>query len=56
MINYMKPNDSVNKGQRLGFIRFGSRVEIIVPEDKFDIFVKKGDKVKANISTIGIFK
>ena len=56
ILNYMKPNESVVKGQRLGFIRFGSRVEIIVPKDRFDIFVKKGDKVKANISTIGIFK
>lgn len=56
ILNYMKPNESAVKGQRLGFIRFGSRVEIIVPEDKFDIFVKKGDKVKANISTIGVFK
>ena len=56
ILNYMNPNDSVVKGQRLGFIRFGSRVEIIVPEDNFDVFIKEGDKVKANISTIGVFK
>lgn len=56
ILNYMNPNESVVKGQRLGFIRFGSRVEIIVPEDNFDVFIKEGDKVKANISTIGVFK
>jgi len=52
----MKSDQSVIRGQRLGFIRFGSRVEIIIPESNFDIIVKKGDKVKANISQIGIFK
>ena len=52
----MKPEQNVNKGQRLGFIRFGSRVEIIVPRNNFDITIKKGDRMKANISTIGIFK
>jgi len=46
----------VIRGQRLGFIRFGSRVEIIIPRNNFDIIVKKDDKVKANISPIGIFK
>ena len=56
ILNYMESDQSVIKGQRLGFIRFGSRVEIIIPRNNFDIIVKKGDKVKANISLIGIFK
>ncbi len=56
ILNYMKSDQSVIKGQRLGFIRFGSRVEIIVSSNNFDVIVKKGDKIKANISTIGIFK
>ena len=56
ILNYMESDQSVIKGQRLGFIRFGSRVEIIVSSNNFDVIVKKGDKIKANISTIGIFK
>ena len=56
ILNYMESDQSVIKGQRLGFIRFGSRVEIIVSSNNFDIIVKKGDKIKANISPIGIFK
>ena len=52
----MESDQSVIKGQRLGFIRFGSRVEIIVSSNNFEVIVKKGDKIKANISTIGIFK
>ena len=56
ILNYMESDQAVIKGQRLGFIRFGSRVEIIVPRNNFDIVVKKGDKIKANISPIGVFK
>ena len=56
ILNYMKTDQIVEKGHRLGFIRFGSRVEIIVPKNNFEILVKKGDKVRANLSSIGIFK
>ena len=55
ILNYMKTDQIVDKGQRLGFIRFGSRVEIIIPKNNFEILVKKGDKVRANLSSIGIF-
>ena len=55
ILNYMVPNEQVIKGKRLGFIRFGSRVDILVPKNKFNIIVKKGDKVKANLSPIGEF-
>jgi len=56
ILNYMKTNQIVDKGHRLGFIRFGSRVEIVIPKNNFEILVKKGDKVRANLSSIGIFK
>ena len=56
ILNYMKTDQIVEKGQRLGFIRFGSRVEIIIPKNNFEILLKKGDKVRANLSSIGIFK
>ena len=52
----MKTDQIVEKGHRLGFIRFGSRVEIIIPKNNFEILVKKDDKVRANLSSIGIFK
>ena len=55
ILNYMTPDQEVAKGDRLGFIRFGSRVDILVPEDRFEISVIKGDKVKANLTPIGKF-
>jgi len=55
ILNYMTSDQQVIKGDRLGFIRFGSRVEIIVSKDDFNVDVKKGDIVRANISKIGSF-
>ena len=55
IINYMEPEKNVERGDRLGFIRFGSRVDIIVPE-KFQLDVSLGDIVKGNQTIIGRFK
>ncbi|MGE5681596.1 MAG: phosphatidylserine decarboxylase family protein [Bacillota bacterium] len=42
----VKQNDNVNMGSRFGMIKFGSRVDIIVPFS-WKVKVKKDDKVKA---------
>ena len=55
IVNHMNPDLNVAQGEKLGFIKFGSRVEIIVPK-KFDVKVKKGMKVKGCKTIIGNFK
>ena len=55
IVNHMKPDLQVEIGQKLGFIKFGSRVEIIVPNN-FEVFVQKGDKVKGCKTILGEFK
>lgn len=46
IVCYVKENDNLKKGERIGIIRFGSRVVLEVPEGYR--FVKRvGDKVKA---------
>ena len=55
ILNYMEPENRVERGQRLGFIRFGSRVDIIVPPE-FQIDVSLGDMVKGNQTIIGRFE
>ena len=42
----------VNKGERFGLIRFGSRVDILLPPDAI-VLVKLGDKVRAGETPIG---
>ena len=55
IINHMDPNSNVCQGEKLGFIKFGSRVEIVVPKH-FEVNVKKGMKVKGCKTIIGRFK
>ena len=55
IVNHMNPDLNVSQGEKLGFIKFGSRVEIIVPRN-FDVKVQKGMKVKGCKTIIGNFK
>lgn len=48
---YVKAGDTVMRGQRLGFIRFGSRVDVYVPTDAV-VNVAPGDKVHATTSIL----
>ena len=51
---YMEPAQVVSRGERLGFIRFGSRVDIILPAD-FKPVTAVGEKVKGGKTTLGHF-
>lgn len=53
IVPYIKKGDKLKKGERIGIIRFGSRVDIYLPTKKIKkIHVKKGDMVKAGETTI----
>jgi len=49
----LKVGDEVNIGERFGMIRFGSRVDVIMPISA-EIKVQLNDKVKAGETVIGI--
>jgi phosphatidylserine decarboxylase len=49
---YIRYGDEISKGQRIGIIRFGSRVDLFLPENKVKVIVSEGDKVKAAESQI----
>jgi len=55
IVCWVKVGDKVMKGQRYGLIRFGSRVDIFLPEET-EIKVRIGDKVKGGESIIGILR
>ncbi|MCX7858044.1 MAG: phosphatidylserine decarboxylase family protein [Deltaproteobacteria bacterium] len=48
---YVRKGMKVSRGQRIGMIAFGSRVDVCLPPD-YDIIVRKGEKVKAGITPI----
>lgn len=51
---YVKPGESLSRGQRYGFIRFGSRVDVYLPLDaKPNVAV--GDKVAATETVLATF-
>jgi len=51
---WVSEGDRVYKGQRFGLIRFGSRVDLFLPEG-FSPAVAPGDKVKAGKTILGFY-
>jgi len=49
------PGDTVRVGQRVGIIRFGSRVDILLPSSA-SLNVRAGDRVRAGESIVGVVK
>ena len=45
------PGDEVKRGDRIGLIRYGSRVDVFLPDDA-SILVSEGDKVRAGESAL----
>ncbi len=52
----VKKGDKVKAGQRYGMIKFGSRVDVIMPKNKVEILVSIGQKVKAGETIIAKVK
>jgi phosphatidylserine decarboxylase len=53
IVSYLREGDSVAIGQRLGMIRFGSQVDVIIPRIKnLAIVVQLGDTVKAGLTVL----
>ena len=55
IVTYCKPNLKVAQGEELGFIKFGSRVDLFLPKE-MNINVELDQKVKANSTVIASFK
>jgi phosphatidylserine decarboxylase len=53
IVPYIKKGDELKKGERIGIIRFGSRVDLYIPSKKIiKINVEVKDKIKAGETTI----
>jgi len=51
---WCKEGDNLNAGQRIGMIRFGSRVDVYLPQE-IEIKVNKGDRVIGGETLLGKF-
>ncbi len=51
IVNYLKPNMEVDQGNEMGFIKFGSRVDVLLPLEA-EIQVKLNQKVKGGVTVL----
>jgi phosphatidylserine decarboxylase len=52
IVPFRRPGDHLSKGERLGMICFGSRVDLYLPVH-CEIMVRKGDRLQAGKSVVG---
>ena len=45
VVCYLHPGQAVQRGQHLGLIKFGSRVDLLVPQS-YEILVERGDRLQ----------
>lgn len=55
IVTYAEPSENVTQGEELGFIKFGSRVDVFLPLNA-DIQVKLGEKVSGLYSVLAVVK
>ena len=51
VVSWKKPGDRVDRGERIGLVRFGSRVDVWVPKEA-EIVAKLGDNVKGGSTVL----
>jgi phosphatidylserine decarboxylase len=52
IVPYIHTGQYLRKGQRIGIIQFGSRVDLVLPTDKVKVLVKVNDRVLAGNTSI----
>jgi len=57
IVSYLEDGQAVVRGQRIGVIKFGSQVDVILPDSpELVVVARPGDIVRAGVSTIGILR
>lgn len=52
IVPYVDAGEVRHKGERLGLIRFGSRVDLYLPKDRVRILVQKGQRIRAGVTMV----
>lgn len=52
IVPYVSEGQSLEKGARMGLIRFGSRVDLVLPRDRVRIVAKKGQRLRAGVTCV----
>ncbi len=54
VVSWKKPGETVARGERIGLVRFGSRVDVWLPKEAH-VMVRVGDNVKGGSSTLALW-
>lgn len=55
IVCWLKEGDEIKSGERIGLIKFGSRVDLLVPEN-IRLMVKLNEKVRAGETIVGVIE
>lgn len=55
VVTWVRPGQELKTGERMGLIRFGSRVDLVLPA-RVALAVKVGDKVRGGETVVGVFR
>lgn len=52
IVFWNKTGDRIKRGERIGYIKFGSRMDVILPP-QVEVLVKKGQRAKGGVTILG---
>lgn len=52
VVYWLEAGQTLQKGDRIGMMKFGSRLDMYLPVDKVEVVVSKGDKVRAGETVV----
>ena len=56
VVYWLEPGQRVEKGARLGMMKFGSRMDVYFPADEVEATVQRGDRMVAGVTVIARLK
>jgi phosphatidylserine decarboxylase len=52
IVNRCRAGDVLARGEKIGLIRFGSRTDVYLPVDRYEVLIQPGDRLRAGESAI----
>ena len=56
VVYWLKLNQMVRKGDRIGMMKFGSRLDMVFPKADVNVVAKPGDRVQAGVTVVATMK
>lgn len=56
VVYWLEMEQNLSKGDRIGMMKFGSRMDIYLPASDVEVIVKKGDRVRAGESVVATLR